>query len=86
MLAIPPSCLYYIEGFAIDDRRPHGDRDDERPQGHRPGPFRVLNDSIGYWSSVYKACKLVAALDAVLQASGVCGKASVAIDFFVEAP
>ena len=29
MLAILPSCLYYIEGFAIDDSRPHGDRDDE---------------------------------------------------------
>lgn len=84
ILAILPICLFYIEGFAIDNRHRHDDRDDEQPPGHLPGYFRLLHENIRYWYFVYTALELAAALDIVLGTSGFCAKALLAIDLAVE--
>lgn len=84
ILAMLPICLFYMESFAIDNRHPHDDRDDEQPPEYLPRSFRVLCNNIRYWLWVYKALEVVAALAIVLRTPGFGAKALLAIDLAVE--
>lgn len=87
ILAILPSCIHCVYGFAAAHHFHDDDDDDDDgvgPQELRRGAFRVINDCLRYWFLVYKAFDLVAALEAVLRAPGFYGKVLLAIDLFVE--
>lgn len=84
--SIVPTCIYFIDSSAAARhfRDDDNDDNDEGPPERRHGPFLVINDCLKYWFILYKVFDLVAALDLVVRASGLCGKALLAIDLFVK--